>query len=471
MTKSLEKAELFKEKMEREGLPRQVIDAFLRHYAALQSGNTGLIMESEIIPISAGALPESGSLSRFANAGEQALGQTVIIKLNGGLGTSMGLDGPKCLLPVKDGLTFFDITARQVLHLNQRYSCAIPLILMTSFTTHEKTGSLLDGYPGLLTSLPARFLQHKYPKVVQADLLPARWPANPAFEWNPPGHGDVYTALVTSGTLQALLDAGKTYALISNIDNLGATLDMSLLGYFAEKQLPFMMETARRGPQDKKGGHIARQTTGHNLILREQAQVSEEERQIFEDITRHRYFNTNTIWLNLRALDALSDHSRRPLDLPLIANKKTLVPGDPATPPVYQLETAMGAAISLFPGAEAVVVAPERFRPVKKFENLVVVWSDTFMLTGEYSLIRNPLRAAPPAAVKLDERYYSTYTGVMERFPHGVPSLLRCDSLTVEGDVTFGREITILGTVTIRNKAARRVYIPDGLQIDKDMNF
>ncbi len=114
-------------------------------------------------------------------------------------------------------------------------------------------------------------MQHKFPKILQKDYSPASWPKNPKLEWNPPGHGDVYTALLTSGMLDSLLADGIIYAFISNSDNLGARLDESLLGYFAHHQFPFMMEVAEKTPADIKGGHLARHKNGR-LILREAAQ-------------------------------------------------------------------------------------------------------------------------------------------------------------------------------------------------------
>jgi UTP--glucose-1-phosphate uridylyltransferase len=97
------------------------------------------------------------------------------------------------------------------------------------------------------------------------------------------------------------LDEGARYALIVNGDNLGATLDPALLGYFSSHRLPFMMEVAQRTPTDMKGGHLARNTNG-SLILREIAQCPEEDLAAFQDIEKYRYFNVNSLWINLQAL-------------------------------------------------------------------------------------------------------------------------------------------------------------------------
>src|SRR5262249_12656767 len=149
--------------------------------------------------------------------------------------------------------------------------------------------------------LPADFLQHKVPKVRASDLAPAEWPADPAHEWCPPGHGDLYTALFTSGLLDALLAGGYEHAFVSNSDNLGAVVDLDLVGYFAAERLPFLMEVCDRTESDKKGGHLARRRDG-GLVLREVALCPKDELPFFQDVTIFRYFNTNTLWVSLPAL-------------------------------------------------------------------------------------------------------------------------------------------------------------------------
>ncbi len=109
-------------------------------------------------------------------------------------------------------------------------------------------------------------------------MAPAYWPESPAKEWNPPGHGDLYAAISTSGTLDQLLEGGYEYAFVSNSDNLGAVLDTEILGYFAEERLPFLMEVAHRTRADRKGGHLAQLENGQ-LILRELAQCPPDETQ------------------------------------------------------------------------------------------------------------------------------------------------------------------------------------------------
>ncbi len=137
--------------------------------------------------------------------------------------------------------------------------------------------------PQLKGDLPPSFIQHKQPKVAVHDLAPAEWPQDRELEWCPPGHGDLYVALVTSGTLDKMLDAGYEYAFISNADNLGAVLDFSILGYFIEENLPFLMEVANRTTADRKGGHLARLKNGQ-LVLRELAQCPEDDIDAFQNM-------------------------------------------------------------------------------------------------------------------------------------------------------------------------------------------
>src|SRR5262249_49097047 len=154
-------------------------------------------------------LRDAGSLEAFRDAGRAALPHTVVIKLNGGLGTTMGMTRAKSLLPVRHGLTFLDVIARQVLHLRRAYGATVPLVLMNSFRTRDASLRALAAYADLpVPGVPLDFVQHKVPRIWKAERTPVSWPANPEHEWCPPGHGDIYAALLTSGTLPALLERG-----------------------------------------------------------------------------------------------------------------------------------------------------------------------------------------------------------------------------------------------------------------------
>ncbi|MEE4263934.1 MAG: UTP--glucose-1-phosphate uridylyltransferase [Desulfobacteraceae bacterium] len=455
----------FISKMESEGLPPLVIDTFAYYYGEVLKGATGLVYDRDIQPVAPDEIKSYDKLIEYGIKGVDVFDQTVRIILNGGLGTSMGLTRAKSLIEVKSGMSFLDIIIRQA------ENSAVTLAFMNSFSTHDDTLSALKELKP--SSLPITFIQHKFPKILQQDYSPATWLQKTALEWNPPGHGDVYTALLTSGMLQSLLDKGIQYAFISNSDNLGARLDEALLGYFADNQFPFMMEVAQKTPADIKGGHLARHKNGR-LILREAAQCPKDEVGAFQDIERYRFFNTNNVWINLKALKSLFDKQNM-IHLPLILNPKTLDPRDNTSPPVYQVESAMGAAISLFEGATAVNVPRHRFYPVKTCSDLLAVRSDCFVYAEDESLRVNPIRIKgnkPEATkVKLDPDYYTKIDDLDQRFAAGAPSLVECDALTVEGDVRFEKNVTIKGTVSIKNRQKSQAVIKAGTVIDKDLTF
>ena len=132
----------------------------------------------------------------------EVLDRLVVVKLNGGLGTSMGLSGPKSLLEVKRGSSFLDVIATQVLALRERHGARLPLVVMNSPSTQGPSLEVLKRYAGLRgQEVPLDFLQGREPKLRADDLAPVEWPANPDLEWCPPGHGDLYTALAASGML------------------------------------------------------------------------------------------------------------------------------------------------------------------------------------------------------------------------------------------------------------------------------
>jgi UTP--glucose-1-phosphate uridylyltransferase len=440
--------------MRAEGLPEIAIATFEHYYDQLAEGRTGMIPESTIVP--ADDVPDAETFEpRLAEIGKAAMKKAVLLKLNGGLGTSMGLEKAKSLLTIKEGMTFLDIIAKQAL------GGGVPLVLMNSFSTRDDTLAALEPYEGLRGKIPLDFLQNKIPKIAREDLSPAECSRDSSLEWCPPGHGDIYTALVTSGMLEKLLEGGYRYAFVSNADNLGAVIDPSLLGYFVENKLPFMMEVADRTEADKKGGHLAQRPDGQ-FLLRESAQCLPEDESTFQDITRHRYFNTNNLWIDLVALRELMTRRKNILGLAMICNSKTVDPRDGGSTPVFQLETAMGAAIEVFPGAGAVRVSKTRFAPIKKTNDLLDVRSDNYVLSEDFRVLANPKRSLGHALVDLDSAHYKFVDQLEKRFPFGPPSMLECERLVVKGDVRFGRNVVLKGEVSLVNESGAAVTLPDG---------
>lgn len=445
--------DLFEQKMRNNDIPNVAIQIFKYYYAQLLDGHTGYIRTANIEPVVSppkiDALPEG-----LEAVGSAALSKTVTIKLNGGLGTSMGLDTAKSLLPVKDGLAFLDIIAQQSLD-NKSH-----LLLMNSFSTSaDSLARLKEKNPKLLErELDVEFWQHKVPKVNKEDFLPATWAKNPELEWCPPGHGNIYPALVTSNMLDDLLEAGFKYAFISNADNLGAVVDETILGYFAKNEIPFLMEVTKRTEMDRKGGFPVRHKSG-GLVLWETAQCHPDEMDEYQDISRFTHTSTNNIWVNLEKLKVEMERMNNNLQLTMIRNEKTVDPQDSSSPKVYQLETAMGAAISVFKGAEIIEVPRSRFSPVKSTNELLAVRSDAYVLTSDFRVVLNLERQLPPPVIFLDSKYYKMYYDLDARFPTGAPSLIECQKLEVEGDILFGENVKIIGNVKVVNGTNEQVRI------------
>ena len=280
-----------------------------------------------------------------------------------------------------------------------------------------------------------------------------QWPADPELEWCPPGHGDIYTALAASGTLDALLGAGLRYAFVSNSDNLGALADVRIAAWLAAEQVPFALEAVRGTLADRKGGHLARYQG--RVVLRETAQVPGGDTS-FTDIQRWRWYNTNNIWIDLRALRDLQAADPAAPSLPLIVNRETVDPRDPASTPVIQLESAMGAAIGSIPGARAIHVPRSRFAPVKTTDDLLVIRSDAYQLASDGQM--RPGFDGPGPVVTLDKDYYKLLPDFEQRFPAGPPSLRRCRRFEVDGDVTFGAGVVAAGEVRVTGPR----HVPDG---------
>jgi UTP--glucose-1-phosphate uridylyltransferase len=438
-----------REKMEAAGVDPVAVNVFSHYYRLVESGETGMVPESTIDPLDMESLADVDVPDEVAR---EAIGTTVVIKLNGGLGTSMGMDRAKSLLEVREGLSFLDIIARQVLAVRKKHDARLPLIFMDSFRTSDDTMAALSGYDGLaVDGLPLEFLQNKEPKLRADDLTPVTWDADPDLEWCPPGHGDIYTALRGTGLLQRLIDAGYTQVFVSNSDNLGAVPDPRVAGWFARSGAPFAIEAVRRTPSDRKGGHFAVRKSDGRIVLRETAQTLEEDKEALADLSRHKFTSTNNLWFNLQAMKEELDRRDGILGLAMIKNTKTVDPADPGSPEVIQIETAMGAAIEVFDGATTIEVGRDRFVPVKTTNDLLVLRSDCYDLTDDHVMVQKPERVP---YVDLDSSFYKLVADFDRRFPEGVPSMRRATSLVVHGDWTFGKDVTVVGAAELEKPEA-----------------
>ena len=456
----------FRAKMEQAGVSEAAILSFERNYEILAAGSSTDIAEDSIEPVV--KLPE---LEEISDEGEgfsaELLAQTVVIKLNGGLGTSMGLQKAKSLLEVKEGATFLDIIVGQISYLRETTGARVKFLLMNSFSTSEDTLEHLSQYPeeSLSAKSQVELHQNQIPKIDAKTMAPVEYPGNPSLEWCPPGHGDLYPAIAGSGWLDKLLADGVKYAFVSNSDNLGAVLHPGILRYFAEGGKPFLMEATRRTEADKKGGHLAIRKVDEQLLLREVAQCSDADLSEFQNISKHQYFNTNSLWVNLESLKAELDAKGGVLPLPVIINKKTVDPRDKSSKSVYQLETAMGAAIECFKGADAICVPRSRFAPVKTTADLFTLRSDAYETTedGRIALVKE--REGKPPVVSLSDEYklVDSLEGL------GIPSLKGATKLSLSGPVRFADMVEIRGTVSISNEKSETSWVANGIYRDEDV--
>lgn len=456
---------LFQNKMIAAGMGEAVIKAFRRNYESLLRNETGMIPETAITP--AEKILPLESLPKPDATDHSLLSRTVVIKLNGGLGTGMGLQGPKSLLTVAGGLNFLDLIVRQTLELRRRSGSPVRLLLMNSFSTSQDTLAYLAKYraDGLADPNEIELMQNRVPKIDSGTLAPAEFPADPELEWCPPGHGDLYPAIAGSGWLDRLLAEGVVYAFVSNSDNLGAVLDPVILSHFAASGTPFLMEVTRRTSSDSKGGHLAVRKSDGRLLLREVAQCPEEDLGSFQDISLHRYFNTNNLWIRLDLLKSELEKNGGALPLPMIRNTKTVDPRDKNSRPVLQLETAMGAAIECFEGATAIEVPRNRFAPVKTTADLLALRSDAYEIREDGQVSLAASRKGIPPNISLS----SEYKLVDQLNQLDTPSLIDCRSLTIRGPVRIEPGVVVRGDVTLENPGEFPLVVKPGVYADQNV--
>uniref|UniRef100_A0A0E0EUN7 UTP--glucose-1-phosphate uridylyltransferase n=1 Tax=Oryza meridionalis TaxID=40149 RepID=A0A0E0EUN7_9ORYZ len=376
------------------------------------------------------------------NETKKLLDKLVVLKLNGGLGTTMGCTGPKSVIEVRNGFTFLDLIVIQIESLNKKYGCNVPLLLMNSFNTHDDTQ------------------KSQYPRIVTEDFLPLPSKGKTGKDgWYPPGHGDVFPSLNNSGKLDTLLAQGKEYVFVANSDNLGAIVDIKILNHLIHNQNEYCMEVTPKTLADVKGGTLI--SYEGRVQLLEIAQVPDEHVNEFKSIEKFKIFNTNNLWVNLKAIKRLVEAEA--LKMEIIPNPKEV---DGVK--VLQLETAAGAAIRFFEKAIGINVPRSRFLPVKATSDLLLVQSDLYTLVDGF-VIRNPARTNPTnPSIELGPEFKKV-ANFLARFK-SIPSIVELDTLKVSGDVWFGSGVTLKGKVTITAKSGK-LEIPDGAVLEnKDIN-
>lgn len=417
--------------------------------------NTQILWEN-ILPPPADRIKPYRYLSEPTGDIKQMLDKLVVVKLNGGLGTTMGCTGPKSVITVRDDCTFLDMQVQQLEYLNDKYDCEIPLVLMNSFNTHSDTEKVLKKYAHVNVPLHC-FQQSQYPRIYKESLRTVpRNAENKNGCWYPPGHGDLYQSFYNSGLLQKFIDEGREYIFVSNIDNLGATVDLSILYHLLSQpedaRCEFLMEVTDKTRADVKGGTLIKYDD--KLRLLEIAQVPKDHIGDFKSVSKFRIFNTNNLWVQLPAIKHAVES--KSLQLEIITNNKQLDDGNK----IIQLETAIGAAIKCFNQSIGVNVPRNRFTPVKTCSDLLLVLSNLYHVKyGTLSM--SPERQFPTTPLVQLGRHFDKVKDFLNRFD-GIPDIIELDHLTVAGDVTFGRGVTLKGTVIIIANHGERIDIPPG---------
>ncbi|RAK90965.1 UTP-glucose-1-phosphate uridylyltransferase Ugp1 [Aspergillus costaricaensis CBS 115574] len=407
------------------------------------------------------APPQPSQVVNYNDLGSEAsvefLNKLAVVKLNGGLGTSMGCVGPKSVIEVREGMSFLDLSVRQIEHLNRTFNVNVPFVLMNSFNTDQDTQSIIKKYQGHNVDI-ITFNQSRYPRIIKDSLLPAPKSFDaPLQDWYPPGHGDVFESLYNSGTLDKLLERGVEYIFLSNADNLGAVVDLRILQHMVDTQAEYIMELTDKTKADVKGGTIIDYEGKARLL--EIAQVPKEHVNEFKSIKKFKYFNTNNIWMSLRAIKRVVEENE--LEMEIIANEKS-IPADKkgeADQAIYQLETAVGAAIRHFKNGHGVNVPRRRFLPVKTCSDLMLVKSDLYRLEHG-QLVMDPNRFGGVPVIKLGSDFKKV-SDFQKHIP-SIPRIVELDHLTITGAVNLGRNVQLKGTVIIVATEGSTIDIPPG---------
>uniref|UniRef100_H3AA09 UTP--glucose-1-phosphate uridylyltransferase n=1 Tax=Latimeria chalumnae TaxID=7897 RepID=H3AA09_LATCH len=383
------------------------------------------------------------------------LKKLVVLKLNEGLGNDLGCKGPKSLICVRNESTLLDLTVQQIENLNNLHRSDIPLVLMNSSDTQEATKKILQEYAHSTVHIHT-FNQSSYPWVNKESMHSKAegWSTSKkeTEKWCPPRHCDIYTSFCHSGLLQQFLSEGKKYVFISNGDNIGATIDLHILNYLLNhtingKHCEFLVEVIDKIHADLKD----RKLIQDEKKLKD-TQVPKVHMEDFTVAPEFKFFNTSNLWISLEALQRV--HERETVQAPSLGDSVAINQGKNE----IQLKKAIGMSIKSFDNAVGINVPHTRFLPINTTSDLLLVMSNLYCLEQGCLHLNEKREFKTVPLVKLGT-FFSKVQDFLQRF-ESIPDLLELDHLTVSGDVTFGKDVILKGTVIIIANHGERIDIP-----------
>jgi len=399
----------------------------------------------------------------YYDVGIKDLDQLAILKLNGGLGTSMGCTGPKSCVQVTPTETFLSIFLKQILNACDEFKIKIPVIFLNSYYTIDETKNIIKQVAGADNLDIHHIIQSRFPRIKKEKADNGLYyPLSDDYgegRFYPPGHGDVYDTICNSGLIDQLIEQGKRFLFISNSDNLGAVFDPYILGYMTQNKTQFIMEVTKRTENDRKGGTLIYYPGSDGqlrLKLLEIAQVDPDHNAEFQSINKFSVFNTNSIWLDLHALKQKMEDEKLHMDV--IVNPKVV-----EQEKVVQLEIAMGSAISAFDRSVGVLVPRTRFFPVKNTNDLFLLRSNLFQFINNQFILssigKDILEKSGVLPVITLGPYHKKVDDFEKRLPN-IPDISELNSLVIKGNIFVGQRVKLMGNVVIEGED-EAVSIPD----------
>ncbi|CAI4064416.1 hypothetical protein SUVZ_08G0350 [Saccharomyces uvarum] len=448
----------------------QMIKALQKHFPSICDKNYEL---SLFLPIFQRYILENSSISHELDSGKirllntseftefedirdsdaldhALLSKLATLKLNGKADSVIGKESP--LFEVKNGKCSLDIIVQQTQNLNTSFNCDVPLIFMTSLETEPQISNFLkESYT--CSKVEWKTIVHSsFPAIDKDTLLPAVFQINVCEEdlWYPCGSGNLIDTLYFSGELDNLIVQGKEVLFVSDLDNLGAIVDLNILSYMITNEIDYLVEVVERTANDSNTGVLA--TYESKLRLVDYKCLSRESARKCKTV------NTNNIWINLRKLKNLIESDS--LNLPICSSETKMIIHNSPLMEILHLQTNLGDCIDFFSNSQIIKVPRNRFLPLATCEDLFLLNSNLYDLDTSGSLNLYPLRFELLPSIKLGDEFanYETFKiGIPD-----IPNILELDHLTVMGNVFFGYKIILRGTVVIICDEDDVIIIPDG---------